>query len=518
MSRSFAAPVRRSSLVPAASSLLIVGGGSLFALMLGALAARDPLLAAFAGLAAAVAMLIGFSARAVPAILILTLFVEGVALTPGLRVGRIGGVLAISIVLYYLLSQGRGVLRFNALMLAALAYGAWILASAYWADNVGFVSETFFRYLLAIAYMLAFAVLVRSARDVSLVLAALAFAALVSGVFAFVQYLGSGDAFAELGRGAKGLQGDHNFFALYQVIALPAALVVAATVKSRLLAALSYAAVGAIVLSVPATLSRSGLLALLAVVLATLLIPARFFFRTVQQKFAYLCLLLSGIMLVVLLQGDPFLRRASTILSEQGDTGARGSGRIDIWRTAWHGFSEQPIVGLGAGNYRARSLELFQTTPGIDTRATVEQSTGDYVHSIFIGNLTELGIIGLMLFVAVLFFTVRYLLLTFVRARASKNLHLERISVALLISLVGYIVSGAFLSIELSKPLWIVAGLALALDAMTRPATVAGSAGGFSRPLQPRPRAVDGNPARAAVEAPAISAGRPWLQRDARIP
>lgn len=447
----------------------MVGGGALLGITVGAVAARDPLLAVFGALAVAVALIVGLSARVVPAILVLTLFVEGVAILPGLRVGRAGGILAISVVLLYLLSRGRGQLRFNALMLAVLLYGAWLLASAWWATEVGLVFETFFRYLLAVAYMLAFAVLVRSHRDLSPILTTLTLAALAVGTVAFVQYLGSAEAFAELGRGAKGLQGDHNIFALYQVMALPAALVVAATTSSRLLAALSSAAAGAIVLSVAASLSRSALIALFTVVLATLVLPARFFFRSAAQKLAYLFVLSGGALLVLVLQGGPFLRRASTILNEEGLAGGRGSGRVDIWRTAWHGFSEQPLLGLGGGNYRERALELFQTTPGIDTRATVEHTEGNYVHNIFLGNLTELGIVGFTLFVAILFFTVRYLLLTFVRARSNGDRGSERVAAALIVSLGAYLVSGLFLSTELAKPLWIVAGLALALDSMTRP-------------------------------------------------
>jgi hypothetical protein len=121
-SRPLGWPLRRLGSNLDLPASLVISGGALLGLMTGALAARDPLLAAFAALAVAVALVVGLSARAVPAILVLTLFVEGVSLVPGLRVGRAGGVLAITLVLLYLLSRGRGTLRFNALLLAVLAF------------------------------------------------------------------------------------------------------------------------------------------------------------------------------------------------------------------------------------------------------------------------------------------------------------------------------------------------------------------------------------------------------------
>ena len=44
----------------------------------------------------------------------------------------------------------------------------------------------------------------------------------------------------------------------------------------------------------------------------------------------------------------------------------------------------------------------------------------------------------------------------------------ERVALAAATGLVAFLVSGMFLSIELNKPLWILVGLALALEVVTR--------------------------------------------------
>jgi O-antigen ligase len=96
------------------------------------------------------------------------------------------------------------------------------------------------------------------------------------------------------------------------------------------------------------------------------------------------------------------------------------------------------------------------------------RSKGKYVHSMYLGNLTELGIVGFSLFMLVLWLTFSSLIASVRRARNRGDPDLARFAAALAVGLVGVSVSGFFLSIELAKPLWIVVGLALALDVMTR--------------------------------------------------
>ena len=129
----------------------------------------------------------------------------------------------------------------------------------------GLVQETSFRYLLVLAYMLAFALArpddaaggdrVRDARDRR--------ARLRADLLRRLRVCGRR---LQPARPRQGAQGDYNFFALYEVVALPPALVLAARAGRPAVLVLYYGVVAAIVLSVVASLSRSGLLALASVV------------------------------------------------------------------------------------------------------------------------------------------------------------------------------------------------------------------------------------------------------------
>jgi O-antigen ligase len=417
-------------------------------------------------------LLVAARIEALPVFLVFTMFIESVSLGPGLRVGRLAAVMALAVLAYYLLNQRRIDLRPSPLLLAAAAYGFWLILSVYWADDSGLVYKTTFQYLLAVAYMLTFAILVRSRRQLTAIFATFAVGSLVFGLLSFLAYVGSGHTYLSQEGAAVGLQGDHVYFAIYQVISLPAALALAAVERQPARRGLFYAVAGVIVLSVVASLSRTGLIVLSVVVLATLWLPWRVFFRTPSQKVSYAFALVAASAVAALAGSATFIARAQTILNFGSPDGDRGSGRIDLWRAALHGWHDHPWFGLGAGNFQGKALDLLQTTPGVNTAAQYV-AAGRVVHNAYLEALTELGVVGFVLFVAVVGLTFWSLGRTWRQARSARDRTLERFAVALLVSLVGFCVSMVFVSIELGKPLWIIIGLALALEVIRkRPAAV----------------------------------------------
>jgi O-antigen ligase len=362
-----------------------------------------------------------------------------------------------------LFARGHTGLRQSALLAVAGSYGAWMLLSAYWASSAAAVFQQLLSNGLAIGYMLAFALLVRSRRDVRSVLATFAFGAFVFGLVALAEYLSTGGATR-----ASGLQGDPNYFAEYQVIALPAVLALAALERRWRLAC--YGVAGVIILSVFSSLSRGGLIALVLVIAATIVLPWRTFFVSAKEKALYALAILLGFGLSLLLGSGTLLGRVDSIFHPGAD---KGSGRLDLWSAAWRAWKQHPWLGIGEGNFPVHSLELLQTTPGVNTAASYV-SAGREVHNAYLETLTELGPFGLLLFLLVIALTAWSFLGVARRARDANDVYLVRVSVSLLLSLIVYAVTAFFLSSELQKPLWILVGLAVALDVMSRrlPASV----------------------------------------------
>jgi O-antigen ligase len=432
-------------------------------LLVGAIGPSHPLWAFAGTLALALGLLVVARVDLLPVLLTLTMFVESLSLGGGLRIDRLAGGLAILALLYVALRRGRLLdgIQPNALLVVVGCYGAWMLLSAYWASASSAVFSEFVSYGLSVAYMLTFAVLVRSPRALLWIVAALACGALVFGLVALVSYLVTHGAVR-----SSGLQGDPNFFAEYQVVALPATLVLAALARRPGVRLVSYAIVAVIVLSIVSSLSRGGLVALVVCIVPTAVLPWRTLFGTRRQKRVYVWTILVALLVTIVVGSGTFLHRVGTIFHP--NSGAdRGSGRLDLWSSAWRVWKDHPWLGIGGWNFRAHSLDYLQATPGVNTAAHYV-TAGREVHNAYLETLTELGPVGLVLFTSIILLTGWYLLTAYRRAREVDDEVLRRVSAALVISLVAVAVSAIFLSSELGRALWILVGLALATDAMSR--------------------------------------------------
>jgi len=428
------------------------------AAIVGALATFKPVYAVGLVLAVGTAMLVASHIEALPPVLVFTMYAESVTFG-GVHIGRLVGLFAIVAIVYYLLVRRSADLQATLLLGVATAEGIWILFSTYWASDHHFVYLWFFRWALSFAYMLAFAVLIRERADLRSVLVASVLAAVAFGSAALAAYAQGGDQGAE--HRGSGLQADPNLFAAYQVLAVAPALTLAGLEHRWRLRLAYYAAAGFIILSVGASFSRGGLIALGAVVGLIVLIPSRLLFRGPGQKLACLVVLGFGGWLVGVLGSTQYLARIQTILHGSD----RGTGRLDLWSAALRAYSHHPWLGLGAGGFEARSFNLISNTPGVAPSSLIDPSARP-VHNAYIEVLSDLGPIGLTLFAALLVLTLWYLVSAARSFGATGNDVEQRLAVAVLVSYASILVASIFLSFELGKSIWIFVGLALALRRM----------------------------------------------------
>jgi O-antigen ligase len=469
----------------------VSGGAPLVALLVltamtvGVLSVKRPGYAAALVLAAALLVVVATRIEVLPLALACTIFVEGVTLG-GLTVGRIAGALALAVIAYYLLAHGRASIRLTPLLTVVGAYGFWLLLSAYWADSPSAVYATFFGYVLVIAYMFAFALLVKTPRDAMTVLVVLVVGATLSGFVALNTYLATGG-----GIRSSGLEGSAHpdTFGVYQAMIVPAALGLFALARSAKARLAYLACMAVITLSIVSSLTRTAMIAVAVAAVLALVLPWRVLFRSAAQRatYAVAVAVMAGIMLTVAASATFFARVASIFNGGQAD---RAAGRTDLWAAAENAYSHHPWLGIGAGNFQAHSLDLLTQTQGVDIGAAYV-GQGRPVHNSYLEVLTELGPLGLALFVLVIGMTAWYLVRVFRRSRASGDDVTRIVAATLLFALLSLAISMGFLSIELNKPLWIIVGLTLALERMSgeRAADAAVVHRGRRRAREPQPGA-----------------------------
>ncbi len=418
-------------------------------------------------------------------ILAASIFMEVIALG-GVTVSRLLAPVALLFVVLAWL-RGRATMWLALPVAWVTGYAVWALASTLWSSSQVETRTLLASLAIAVVYMSAFAVLITSESDLRGVLSVMALASFVVGLLSLLTFAGLGGSADSLQSGrAQGGVGDPNFFANIQIVAFPLMLVLASATRDQLMRLLIYGAALTTLASALATLSRGGLIALIAIVAVLPFMPARAMLGTPRQKALVMLILTLGLLGLFSRPGfrTEVFKRAQTIFTGGQETGSSaGSGRTEIWKAARHAIDDHPVLGVGFGAFPSVSSEYLLSTPGVDLTKFAPRETGIQAHSAYIGTTAELGLVGIALFLGIIASTALTLRRTAVRAfRVGAELP-GRVANACLLSLVGWTISSTFIETETARALWIVIGIALALPKLIPP-----SARARGRALPQRPR------------------------------
>jgi len=411
----------------------------------------------------AVALIALLHPASILAILGISIFLELVSLG-GVSISRLLAPLALLIVLIELVRGGASI-RAEAPLAWVVGYSIWAVASGLWTVSSSGTTYLLLSLVIALVYMLAFAALLDSRRELERILYMFAFAALFVGALTFLAFFGklklSG---SELQGGrSQGGTGDPSFFAAYQLVALPLVLTLAAHTRDRWLRIGLYGAVLAIIGSMLTSLSRGGFIALVVMIPLILALPASAFFASRRQKRFLLLLVIVAAAGVIIRAPTQVITRVDSIFAEQGSGTAQGSGRVNLWRVAKDTIRAHPYLGIGYGSFRPVSNDRLLSTPGVDLQHYTLRPNGAEAHNLYLGTAAELGIPGLLLYLGIMGSTAVMLRRTARRAFEVGEYFVGRVANALVLSLLGWAIASVFISTETTRAFWIVVGLALAL-------------------------------------------------------
>lgn len=237
---------------------------------------------------------------------------------------------------------------------------------------------------------------------------------------------------------SNGFMGDGNDFALSVNIVIPMCLFLAfesVHARQRLFYTLALAV---LVMDVVLTQSRGGTLALACV--------GFFYWLRSERKLAMTAGGVCAVVFILLLAPPSYFERMHTI----GDT-EEGSarGRIDAWKAGVAMAVDNPLLGVGAGHFGvmhgARYGGLNQTA-----------------HSIYFLVLGELGLPGILLFIAIIWanFAANRRVARRLDRRSRDGTRVERqLMASASAALIAYATGGAFLSAAYYPHLFVLCGL-----------------------------------------------------------
>jgi len=267
----------------------------------------------------------------------------------------------------------------------------------------------------------------------------------------------------------SGFMGDENDFALVVNMAIPFAYFMFLETDSSRKKLFYLFAVGLFIAANVATLSRGGFVGLIPVI-------AYCWYRTPKKALATIAVILM-IGVISLFATDKYWNEMETIKKERTGQGT-GEERWYSWKIGWRIFLDHPIIGVGPGNYAFR-VGPYEPPGGLHGRSRA----GRAAHSLYFTLIPELGLVGIFLFGGVLYHTRRDKKWVLAlekkfenslskktneriddRRAFARELHkLKFIIFGINGALLGYLVSGIFLSVLYYPHFWLLTAISVAI-------------------------------------------------------
>jgi len=250
---------------------------------------------------------------------------------------------------------------------------------------------------------------------------------------------------------------DPNFYAQVLIPLVPLALYRFLDTSSRRWKLLGAYCIAACLVALVFTYSRGGILAL-GVVLGLILIIQK-------PKLKHCVVGFILILLLLLLVPPQFQQRLGTLSQFMADeespivdTDSSFQQRSLLMRVAWDIWRDHPFFGVGAGNYSEYYLEYAeQIGATVDSYENFDQQR--FPHSLYLEMAAETGLVGLLLFGAILLTACLKGWHAAHLFRKSGDLKSSRLVMSLLVGIAGYLTTSIFLHAHYLRHLWLLLAL-----------------------------------------------------------
>ena len=242
--------------------------------------------------------------------------------------------------------------------------------------------------------------------------------------------------------------GDNNLVAVGMAMLIPIIAALADTSDGWRKRAWQFANIG-VVYRALSTYSRGGFLSIGAV-------SAIWFWRSPRQLRTLAAVVIAAALILPVMP-EQFWTRMSTITAPSDERDSSQQSRLYFWQVAVAMANDRPLSGVGHRGYE-RAYNQYDWTDG-------QYQTNRAVHSVWFGVLAELGYPGLLLFILIVFGSLRSC--RRVRKAAQRGEiagPLGAYAIAFETSLVAFMVGGSFVSFHYNEMLWHYFALTIALE------------------------------------------------------
>jgi len=346
-----------------------------------------------------------------------------------------------------------------AFVFVIFAFLGWVLLSAAWAESPSVAMSAAGRYALdACLFPIVYAAVGRREHVVWIVVAFIV-GALISVAYGLVVPVEIARDSYRLG----GAVGEANETATVLIAAVVLSTAVLGFIGRS--PALRLAALGGGVLALAGmftTLSRAGFVGLGVALLAGVVVGGRW-----RGRLAVMAVfVVAGTLIYV------FALAGSA--AQQHVESANTSGRATIWQVAWREVSAHPLVGVGADNFSVSSIHYINLPGAIGQGDDTIVDQPKVAHNIYLETWADLGLVGLVLLVAIIGFSLRCALRA-AQGFKGRDRQLELMSRMLIVAIIAILAADFFASNQYSKQLWLLMALCPTMLALSRRGTTLAS-------------------------------------------
>jgi O-antigen ligase len=354
--------------------------------------------------------------------------------------------LALALLMDQKLFERFGRLWQQPLALAVLAFVLWNSASILWASYEGDALRATLTFLGLLGLMVVIGMLEK--RYLLLAWAGLVFSAALSVPAGYILPAPEGSDMAVSGRFGPGGAGPDTYSCLMAIVFFAAYFGLLR--RHRMTA---YLLAPFFVYGIFATASRTGLIALVATPLLALFVPrlaARLDWRRILPMYVVGAAAIVVIILAVPSVAQIALERDAALSQPQSED--TWSGRWSNWGGALDVIASHPILGVGAGNYAEGTLGYSEKGFAQSLKKGKVAGRG---HNMFVSVTTQLGLVGLILWMGILFSLFKTALPIAQRPGLGTGIFL---------GLIVAMLAGMSLTFELEKIVYVLFGSVLALQ------------------------------------------------------
>jgi O-antigen ligase len=330
------------------------------------------------------------------------------------------------------------------LALAVLAFVLWIAVSILWADNEGNTLGATVTFLGLFGLMVVVSLL--EGRYLVLAWAGLVFGAALSVPAGYILPVPEGSDMAVNGRFGPGGAGPDSYGCR---VAIAFFVGYFGLLRRHRVIACLLAPV--FLYGVFATASRTALIALAAAPLLALFVPrmaARLGWRTLPLYVVGAAAL--AVFLALPSVGQSAQERYMSLSQIQSEE--TWNGRWSLWQGGLDVFASRPILGVGEGNFSEAAMEHSVTVQAHSAR---KDKVAGIAHNMFLSVASQLGLVGLILFLGILFFAFK---------AAVPIAQRSGLGTGIFLGLIVSMTAGLTLTWEQDKSLYVLFGSVLALQ------------------------------------------------------